>query len=141
LTGKPIYKYRAFEILVTLDLEIYQATRRLIVPENISFPRLHQLLQFVLKWKNIHSHQFAVLDDLGQAVTTLVLDPKDPENEKGCLPETKYQLSQFFPKYKRVAYTYDFWETEIELVRVLEDYAEDSPYRLEAIGQTPPEDM
>ncbi len=41
LTGKPVYKYRAFELLVTLDLEIYQATRRLIVPANIELPQLH----------------------------------------------------------------------------------------------------
>lgn len=26
LTGKPVYKYRAFELLVTLDLEAHKAT-------------------------------------------------------------------------------------------------------------------
>lgn len=37
LTNKPINNYRVFEILVTFDLEIYKATRRLIVPANIEF--------------------------------------------------------------------------------------------------------
>jgi hypothetical protein len=31
LTGIPAYKYHAFELLVMLDLDVYQATRRLIV--------------------------------------------------------------------------------------------------------------
>ena len=30
LTGKPAYQHRAFELLVTLDLAIYKATRRLL---------------------------------------------------------------------------------------------------------------
>ena len=41
-------------------------------------------------------------------------------------------------------YTYDMgdnWEHYIELVRVIEDHDEESPYLLEAIGQTPPENV
>jgi hypothetical protein len=52
LTGKPIYKYRAFELLVTLDLDIYKATRRLIVPADLEFSRMHELIQRVFNWNN-----------------------------------------------------------------------------------------
>ncbi len=35
----------------------------------------------------------------------------------------------------------DNWENNIELVRVIEAHSEESPYLLEASGQTPPEDV
>ena len=41
-------------------------------------------------------------------------------------------------------YSYDFGdgrEHEIELVRVIENYDKESPYLVEASGQTPPEDV
>ena len=48
------------------------------------------------------------------------------------------------PQHKRIIYTYDMgdnWKHEIELMRVIEDYDEESPYLLEAKGQAPPEDV
>ena len=53
-------------------------------------------------------------------------------------------LSEFFPEYKHMIYTYDMgdnWEHEIQLVRVIEEHDKESPYLLEASGQTPPEDV
>ena len=41
-------------------------------------------------------------------------------------------------------YTYDMgdnWEHQIQLIRVIDDHDEESPYLLEASGQTPPEDV
>lgn len=35
----------------------------------------------------------------------------------------------------------DNWEHHIQLVRIIEDHDQESPYLLEAIGQTPPEDV
>ena len=55
-----------------------------------------------------------------------------------------YELSDFIPKYNRILYTYDMgddWEHQIELVRVIDEYNEDSPHLLEANGQTPPENV
>jgi len=127
LTGKPAYKYRAFELLITLDLEIYKAIRRLIVPSNIEFANLHKLIQDVFNWKNRHLHDFSVID--GKTMKSV---------------EAGLRLSDFFPNYKKIIYTYDMgdnWEHSIELVRVIEEHDEESPYLLEAVGQTPPEDV
>jgi hypothetical protein len=52
LTGIPAYKYHAFELLVMLDLDVYQATRRLIVPADPEFSKLHRVLQSVYCRKN-----------------------------------------------------------------------------------------
>lgn len=62
LTGKFIYQYRAFELLVTLDLDIYKAVRRLIVPAEFAFSKLHKVLQDVFSCKNYHLYDFAVFD-------------------------------------------------------------------------------
>jgi len=60
LTGKQAYKYRAFELLVTLDLEAYKAVRRIIVPADIEFARLHKVLQSVFDWHNYHLYDFTI---------------------------------------------------------------------------------
>ncbi|GHT59191.1 hypothetical protein FACS18945_5460 [Bacteroidia bacterium] len=144
LTGKPIYKYRAFELLVTLDLAIYKATRRLIVPANITFSALHDVLQEVFHWKNSHMHEFNVFDDKNKPIITLVTDKESLEYAENGVLEESQALLEYFPQYKRVLYIYDMgdnWEHQIELVRAIEEHDADSPYLLEAVGQTPPENV
>lgn len=46
-TGTQPYKYRAFELLVTLDLKVYKAVRRIVVPADLEFAQLHKVLQTV----------------------------------------------------------------------------------------------
>jgi hypothetical protein len=145
LTGKPVYKYRAVELLVTLDLEIYQATRQLIVPANITFARLHEILQAVFRWKDCHLHDFAILDGKSrEPVVTLVMDEESLEYNENAILEEGHTLSEYFPRYKNILYTYDMgdnWEHQIELVRVIEEHDAESPYLLGAVGQAPPEDV
>lgn len=145
LTGMPAYKYRAYELLVTLNLDVYQATRRLIVPADLEFTRLHKVLQSVYCWKNYHLYDFAVLDEeTGQSVTRLVTSEEALEYEDGSVLITGHKLSEYLPEHKFLLYTYDFgdnWEHEIELVRVIENYDKESPYLVKASGQAPPEDV
>ena len=145
LTGKSAYKYRAFELLVSLDLEIYKATRRLIVPADIGFVDLHKVLQNVFDWKNCHLHDFAVFDNSGrEPVARIVMGEEDLYYDPDAVLEGGRKLSDYFPKCKYILYTYDMgddWEHSIELIRVMEEHNEESPYLLEAAGQTPPEDV
>lgn len=144
LIGKPAYKYRAFELLVTLDLEIYKATRRLIVPADIELQRLHAVLQDVFDWKNYHLYDFAVFDKSGALSARLVPGEESLSYNDDAVMMGGHRLSEYFPQHKRILYTYDMgdnWEHEIELVRTIDEHTEDSPYLLEAVGQTPPEDV
>lgn len=145
LTGKPAYKYRAFEVLVTLDLEVYKAIRRLIVPSDIEFAKLHKLLQRVFGWKDCHLHDFTVFDGKSQKIVAkIVMDEEYLSYDDEAIMETGRKLSDYFPKYTQMLYTYDMgdkWEHTIEFVRVIEEHNEESPYLLEAVGQTPPEDV
>lgn len=145
LTGKPAYHYRAYELLVTLDLEIYKAVRRLIVPADIEFANLHRLLQKVFGWRNCHMHDFTVFDNnTHDLVARIVMTKEELSCDSDAVLEEGCKLSDYFPQYKHILYTYDMgddWQHAIELVNVIDGYGEESPYLLEATGQTPPEDV
>lgn len=144
-TGKPAFRYRAFELLVTLDLDVYKAVRRLIVPADITFTQLHQVLQEVFHWKNYHLYDFTVFAGKSRKpVIRLVESVEDLEYDKDAILMTWHKLSEYMPLSKRIFYTYDLgdnWEHEIKFLREIAEHNEESPYLLEAIGQTPPEDV
>ena len=145
LTSKPAYKYRAFELLVTLDLDVYKTTRRLIVPADIAFTKLHNVLQRVFNWKNYHLYDFAVYDKkFAEPCARLVPDAESLDYDDSAVLMIGHRLSEYLPEHSFIVYTYDMgdnWEHKIELVRVIDEHNEDSPYLLEAIGQAPPEDV
>ncbi|MDD2619995.1 MAG: plasmid pRiA4b ORF-3 family protein [Syntrophomonadaceae bacterium] len=145
LTGKQAYKYRAFELLVTLDLEVYKAVRRIIVPADLEFVRLHKVLQSVFDWQNYHLYDFTIFDGNKRIPTARIVPfEEDLEYDEDAILMKGHTLSEFLPERKHMLYTYDMgdnWEHEIQLIRVIEDHDKESPYLLEASGQTPPEDV
>lgn len=145
LTTEPIFQYHAFELRVTLDLELYTAVRRLIVPADIEFSQFHHILQQVFRWKSCHMYDFMVFNDLNQDPSAhLVISEELLEFDETAIFMEGHKLSEFLPKSKYILYTYDMgdsWEHQIELVRDIPEHHEESPYLLEASGQTPPEDV
>lgn len=145
LTGKIVYQYQAFEILVTLDLKMYKATRRLIIPANMAFSQLHQLLQKVFDWKNYHLYDFTISQrDEDRQIARLVPFEEDLEYDKKASLMKGQVLSEFLTKESEVVYTYDmgdYWQHHIQLIQEIDNYEEESPYLLEMNGQTPPEDV
>lgn len=145
LTGKQTFKYCAYELLITLDLEVYKVTRKIIVPSGITLTKLHKVLQHVFDWKNYHQYTFTVFyKDKNIPKTELVPSNEFIENDDNVVLIEKHILSEFLPECKSIIYTYDMgdnWEHEIQLIRVIDEFDKESPYLLEATGQTPPEDV
>ncbi|MBK5251922.1 MAG: plasmid pRiA4b ORF-3 family protein [Peptostreptococcaceae bacterium] len=145
LIGKQSYKYRAFELLVTLDLEVYKVVRRIIVPADLKFEQLHKVLQSVFSWKSYHLYDFTILGgDMHNPIARVVPDEESLECDEDAILMEGHTLSDFLPEHNQMIYTYDMgdnWEHEIHLMRVIEDHDKESPYLMEAIGQTPPEDV
>ncbi len=145
LTGLQTYKCRAFELMVTLDLDVYKAERRLIVPADMKLSQLHRVLQEIFDWRNCHLYDFVVLDDkTRKPVVRIVPFEEDLAYDEDAVLMEGHTLSEFLPEHKQMVYTYDMgdnWKHEIQLVRVIEEYKEELPYLLEARGQTPPEDV
>jgi len=145
LTGLPVYRYRAFELLVTLDLDVYQAVRRIIVPAGLELRRFHKVLQSVFGWRDYHLHDFTIFGkDQEKPLLRLVPDEEDLFYDDRAVLIRDQKLQDIFPEHKEMTYTYDFgddWEHRIQLIRVIEDHDQPSPYLLEASGQAPPEDV
>ena len=145
LTGMQAYKCRAFELMVSLDLEVYKAERRLIIPADMKFAQFHKVLQYVFDWKNYHLYDFTIIDEkTKKAVVRMVPTEEDLEYDESAVLMDGHALAEFFPEHKHMLYTYDMgdsWEHIIQLVQVIEEYDGELPYLLEASGQTPPEDV
>lgn len=145
LTGKTTYQYKAYELLITLDLDIYQAKRKIIVPAHIPLEKFHLVLQKVFNWKNYHLYDFAVFHkEEERNLARLVPYEEDLAYDDEAILINKQVLSDYLSDVTEMIYTYDmgdYWQHHIELLNVIENFDEESPYLVEASGQTPPEDV
>ena len=145
LTGMKAYDTRAFELQITLDLEIYQAKRRVLVPADISFETLHRVIQSAFGWQDYHLFEFEMKDEKsGKVIKRIVPREEDLEyHEEAEIMEGRI-LSEFMPRIKEIKYVYDFgdyWEHQITFLKEHEHYDGSLPFLLESEGKTPPEDV
>jgi hypothetical protein len=102
--------------------------RRILVPADISFARLHVILQALFGWSEESDHQFSIGDiNLGSADDTSGIDL---DNER------KFRLRQYVPKeYPEFYYGYDIeragWMIAIRYEGELPAKPGDAPYRCE----------
>lgn len=145
ITGKEIYKYKAFELEVTLDLDIYKAIRKVIVPANIKLDRFHKVLQSIFHWKNYHLYDFTVFNkDTNELIKRIVPFEDDLEYDNNAMLMENRTLNEILSEQNYIIYTYDMgdnWQHEIKLIKVIEAYDKEAPYLLEVDGQSPPEDV
>lgn len=160
--GSDIFDHRALELMVTLDLETEQITRKIIVHPDIPFYALHLVIQGAFGWLNYHLHSFSIYreDTPEKEFRKLFGLPKKeylPEMELvGSLEEMAYEdatvkdkrleigtrLSDYLPA--KICYIYDFgdhWHHFIEVVKSHDHYEGPVPLCLKGKGNTPPEDV
>ena len=114
------------QIKITLRYLEPEIWRRVLVPHDITLPRLHDVIQIVMGWTNSHMHNFAT-----ETATYETFFDDDAELGFGQdfpgapkrLDRTKYRLSDLLAKPKaKCVYTYDFgddWEHDIVLEKLL----------------------
>lgn len=145
LIGLQGYKTRAFELRMSLDLEIYTAERRILVPANMSLTDMHKVIQNLFDWHNYHLYDFTVYNQItGDKELCLVPFEEGLEYDNKAIVMNEHTLSDVIHESKKLVYTYDFgdnWIHDVELVQVIEEYDGELPYLIEAKGQTPPEDV
>lgn len=102
-------------------------------------------MQSVFDWQNYHLYDFTIFNGNKRIpVARLVPFEEDLAYDEDAILINGHTLSEFLPEHKNILYTYDMgdnWEHEIQLVRVIDEYDQESPYLLEASGQTPPDDV
>lgn len=145
VTGKKAYNYTAFQLEIVLDLHIYKAVRKVIVPANISFYDLHKVIQEVFNWKDYHLYNFTIFRNKNKRDYERVVPCEESlEYDDRAILMEGLSLDEYMNEKDSMIYTYDmgdYWEHKVTIKKVINNYSEESPYLLEAKGQTPPEDV
>ncbi len=144
---EPVLKCRAFELTARLSILPHAATRKIIVPADITFLQLHKVLQAAFGWKDYHLFDFLLFEREGQdeADVELVASEEDLEYRHGNVRLMKgVALFEYLPKYKYLLYHYDFgdnWQHYIEVTGVYDGFNERLPLLIAGEGNAPPEDV
>ena len=145
----PVLDCRAFDLNVRLDLDGRDAVRKLRVPENISFKRLHRLMQIAFGWQDCHLYSFGLFkkwsnDYYAKPDVKLLLIDDEYDYDPDAKIAAEVKLSDFLPRYRKILYTYDFgdeWRHYIEIVDITENYTGELPLMISGDGDAPPENI
>ena len=158
---------KAYQIEIKLLGTKLKIQRKMILPEDFSFRRFHSAIQIVMGWQDYHLYEFIIkqehlritndeeaYNDAKQAIAmytgktiTEEMDPfgfikRSIENEIKLSREVK--INSYLQKYKSFEYVYDFgdyWQHQITVEKVIDDYNQIYPQVIEWEGDCPPEDV
>lgn len=140
-----IFRCKSVVLKITLNLLNHKVWRRVIVPMNISFKELHDIIQIAFSWSNYHLHEFVVFEGI-KPIVKLCCDEaafEYPEDLPMIL-DFDVKLSEYIPKCSGIEYRYDFgdgWEHYIEAEKIIEEFGWNYPVCICGEGNTPPEDV
>ena len=105
-----------------LRIELLEVTptvwRRVLIPENITLPALHQVLRICLSWTDSHLHEFGI-----GGKRYAIPDP-DWVDDLKRLDERRVTLSKALPYHSRCFdYLYDFGDDWYHIIVVEDPYA------------------
>lgn len=114
IKAKPVVSVRAFQFLITLDLERHKVWRRVIVPADITFRKLHFAIQAAFGWQNYHLHEFIIfknkkpvaliasneeaLDSTGDLDYPIMMDGNTNRNLKPVIQKLFQHIPYLFPQ-------------------------------------------
>lgn len=143
----PIITIKAYQFLITLQLEKYKVWRRVQVPADITFKKLHDVIQAAFRWRNYHLHEFTVFNQEKPIALIVCNEEALYENEDIGYPigmDKRTKLSQHLPQFNKIEYVYDFgdhWVHSLELEKTIDDYPVNYPICVDGEGNCPPEDV
>ena len=154
---------KAYKIKIELTGSKPLIWRRVLVPEEITFERLHDVIQFAMGWGNDHLYDFnlkeeklritsdeEVIKEFEYYSKIKLTEKNDPNGYIRKRLEIKPKLSskvkidKYLIKEKNIEYVYDFgdyWKHNITLEEIIEDYEYAYPMCIEGEGACPPEDV
>lgn len=92
--------------------------RRVMIPERITFQELHEIIQVLFGWEDMHLHEFVIPSD------NISISSEFSELY-GDFFEEETLIDSFFQKYKWIRYIYDFgdeWRHKINIEKIDEEY-------------------
>jgi len=127
----------SYQLKITLRGSRPPIWRRFVVPDTITLPELHEVIQIVMGWTDSHLHEFVV-----GRVSYGVPDPEFPSGPRN---EARVRINRLLDKEKqKLMYLYDFgdgWEHVVELEKIIiGDKASSKPRCITGKRACPPED-
>jgi hypothetical protein len=109
----------AYDLRVTIQDTEPGIWRRLLVPETITVPELHRVLQTAFGWENRHLFGIRCVDRLGQP--RVIIGPDDAAEEMGNEPASGVVLFELLDAQRTgtLEYEYDFGDAWTHLVEVM----------------------
>ena len=139
-------KKPAFDLNIELVLVKNNAKRKIRVGANITFERLHKIIQAAYNWRESHPYQFLLFkngDEGEKPSVEVVTDKEMAMNPKAAKLAHRAKLGEYLNEHKYLMYIYDFgdeWMHYIDVTDSLEDSRDDLPLLLEGENEAPPED-
>lgn len=151
---------KAYEIKISLNGIKPPIWRKVIIPSDINFMQLHNIIQLAMGWQNCHLYEFnfkefeEIITNDSEACDeyeySVSKEGKKRFAELGLpfhLPKSLYakevKIDKYLEKSAKFKYIYDFgddWEHTIELVKVIDAYVGRLPYVTKFKRVCPPED-
>lgn len=154
---------KAYIIKITLVESNPLIWRRVIVPAEITFKSLHEVIQFSMGWLNNRLYDFNVNEEKlritcdeeaifeYERYSKMKLTTKnDPYGFIAKMIEitpklsTNVKIDNYLTKWKTIEYVYDFgdyWKHDITLEEVVDNYEYSYPICIEGEGACPPDDV
>jgi len=136
----------AFDLEIELVLVEDNAKRKIRVGANITFERLHKIVQAAYNWHECHLYQFLLYrngDEGEQPSIEIVTNKEDASNPKIAKLVHRAKLSDYLYEYKHIIYIYDFgdgWMHYIDVVESTDNCDDNLPLLLDGEHDAPPED-
>ena len=158
---------KAYQIKIELIDSNPLIWRRVIIPADVTFKRLHDTIQFSMDWWDRHLYEFEFVKEkiritndeeaygeykfYQEKYKGKTLNKRnDPHGIITRILETTVRqpqtlkIDRYLEKYKVITYVYDLgdnWQHKIELEKVIDDYGLGYPTIIEGEGACPPEDV
>lgn len=131
---------KVYQIKVTIEDIQPPIWRRLIVPANITFYKLHKIMQAAFGWQDYHLFEFEF-----PGILVHVPDPEfmyDDVEEKNAKRE---KINKYFEEYSTFRYIYDmgdYWRHEVVIEKMMKPDADVKyPVCMDGERHRPPEDV
>lgn len=95
--------------------------RKIQVPSDSSFEELHNVIQMLFDWEDMHVHEFEVKDSEGDNILINELDIEEAPDESEKDERLEFLDGYLSMKNRHCEYTYDFgdqWRVAIELEKI-----------------------